>query len=88
MTGQPNDEVLASIRQLQQLGQLYEVRLLLLAGAKVPRTGGVLIARGGQTKDELAATLAEDPFLALGLADYAITEFVAGKYPPVLAGLV
>jgi len=32
MTGQPNDEVLASIRQLQQLGRLYEVRLLLLAG--------------------------------------------------------
>jgi len=32
MTGQPNDQVLASIRHLQQLGLLYEVRLLLLAG--------------------------------------------------------
>ena len=31
MTGQPNDEVLASIRQLHTLGTLYEVRLLLLA---------------------------------------------------------
>lgn len=32
MTGQPNDQVLASIRHLQHLGLLYEVRLLLLAG--------------------------------------------------------
>ncbi|MBI4885342.1 MAG: YjjW family glycine radical enzyme activase [Actinobacteria bacterium] len=32
MTGQPNDMVLAGIRQLHQLGLLYEVRLLLLAG--------------------------------------------------------
>jgi len=32
MTGQPNDMVLASIRQLHEMGLLYEVRLLLLAG--------------------------------------------------------
>lgn len=44
MTGQPNDEVLASITQLHGLGLLYEVRLLILAGvnddpALVRRTG-------------------------------------------------
>ena len=32
MTGQPNDEVLASIGHLHDLGRLHEVRLLLLAG--------------------------------------------------------
>ena len=32
MTGQPNDEVLASICRLQRLGLLYEVRLLLITG--------------------------------------------------------
>ena len=32
MTGAPNDQVLASIEHLQQLGLLYEVRLLILAG--------------------------------------------------------
>jgi len=32
MTGQPNGEVLASILQLQSLGLLYEVRLLIIAG--------------------------------------------------------
>lgn len=44
MTGQPNDQVLASIRHLAARGALYEVRLLLLAGvnddaALVQRTG-------------------------------------------------
>lgn len=62
--------------------------LLLLAGPKVPRTGGFLIARGGQTKDELIAVLADDPFLARGLADYTVTEFNAGKHNPVLANLI
>lgn len=62
--------------------------LLLLAGPKVPRTGGYLITRGGQTKDELLAILADDPFVALGLADYGVTEFMAGKHAPVLAGLI
>jgi pyruvate formate lyase activating enzyme len=32
MTGQPNDQVLASIRHLAAIGRLYEVRLLLLPG--------------------------------------------------------
>jgi pyruvate-formate lyase-activating enzyme len=49
MTAQPNDEVLASIRQLHALGLLYEVRLLLLAGvnddpALLRRTGEWLAA--------------------------------------------
>ena len=49
MTGQPNDQVLASIRYLQQLGRLEEVRLLLLAGvndddALLRRTGEWLAA--------------------------------------------
>ena len=49
MTGQPNDEVLASIRRLHALGKLYEVRLLLIAGvnddpALLRRTGEWLAA--------------------------------------------
>jgi pyruvate-formate lyase-activating enzyme len=49
MTGEPNDEVLASIRQLHTLGKLYEVRLLLLPGvnddpALLRRTGEWLAA--------------------------------------------
>ncbi|CAN5302530.1 YciI family protein [soil metagenome] len=61
--------------------------LLLMTGPKVPRTGGILIARGGQTEAELAAILAEDPFQIADLADYVITEFAAGKINPALTGL-
>ena len=49
MTGQPNDQVLDSIRHLAAHGALYEVRLLLLAGvnddpALLGRTGEWLAA--------------------------------------------
>ena len=49
MTGQPNDQVLASIRHLATRGVLYEVRLLLLAGVNddpslLRRTGEWLAA--------------------------------------------
>ena len=48
MTGQPNDEVLASIRQVHALGLLYEVRLLILAGVNngtelVQRLGALML---------------------------------------------
>jgi pyruvate formate lyase activating enzyme len=47
MTGQSNRQVLASIEHLQHIGQLYEVRLLLVAGVNddpevVRRTGEYL----------------------------------------------
>jgi YjjW family glycine radical enzyme activase len=38
MTGQPNDAVLASIVQLHEIGLLYEVRLLLMAGVNDDQT--------------------------------------------------
>ena len=60
---------------------------LILAGPKVPRTGGVLIGRGG-TKDEMIALLAQDPFQLAGLVKVEITEFVGGRFHPALADLV
>ncbi len=58
MTAQPNDEVLASIRQLHAMGKLYEVRLLLLAGvnddpALLRRTGEWLAAIDPQMRLKL-----------------------------------
>lgn len=62
--------------------------LLLMAGPKVPRTGGYLIARGGQTREELLAVLASDPFVSGKLADYVVTEFMPGKRNPILDDLI
>lgn len=61
------------------LDQHVESGLLLLAGPMVPRTGGILIFTGRETKDALAAILKEDPFAVHGLADYEIIEFTPGK---------
>ncbi|MEZ5282236.1 MAG: YjjW family glycine radical enzyme activase [Acidimicrobiales bacterium] len=45
MTGSPNDEVLASIAQLSQMGLLHEVRMLIVAGMNDDEE---LIRRSGQ----------------------------------------
>lgn len=59
--------------------------LIIAAGPMVPRTGGILIVRSGGTKEDLIALLKDDPFQVHGLADYAVTEFKAGKLNPALA---
>ena len=48
----------------------------IFSGRKVPRTGGVIVAKV-KTRDELEAILAKDPFAIAGIAEYEITEFVA-----------
>lgn len=62
--------------------------VLILTGPQVPRTGGVLIASAGRTREALEAILAQDPFSLHGLADFEIIEFAAGKFAPALADLV
>jgi uncharacterized protein YciI len=70
------------------LDQHVESGLLLLAGPMVPRTGGVLIFSGRETKDALAAILKQDPFAVHGLADYELIEFTPGKKNPLFNALV
>ena len=85
----PIEEIEArTVEHREWLDQHIASGLLILAGPLVPRTGGILVARGGGTKDDLAAVLAEDPFKVHGLADYAITEFKAGKFNPALVNLI
>lgn len=52
----------------------------LYAGAKVPRSGGIIIAND-MPRAELDAILAEAPFLQRGSATCTVTEFQA-KYTP------
>ena len=59
--------------------------LIIAGGPMVPRTGGILVVRSGGTKEELETLLKADPFHVHGLADYAVTEFKAGKLNPALA---
>lgn len=50
----------------------YESGLFLASGRKVPRTGGVILARG--ERSQIEAFVAADPFAVHGVADYEITE--------------
>ncbi|WP_445148050.1 YciI family protein [Baekduia sp. Peel2402] len=46
------------------------------SGAKVPRTGGVILAKA-MPRDELDDIIASDPFTRAGVAAYDVTEFAA-----------
>jgi uncharacterized protein YciI len=46
----------------------------LVSGRKIPRDGGIILAVG-KSRDEIAAIMNEDPFVAHGLADVRIVEF-------------
>src|ERR1700687_2101905 len=47
----------------------------VMAGRRVPRTGGLILARA-ESKEEVQRLLAEDPFSKAGVAQYEIIEFV------------
>lgn len=50
----------------------YDEGVFLASGRKIPRTGGVILARGERATIE--AMCAHDPFTVHGIAEYDITE--------------
>lgn len=54
----------------------YERGAFLVSGAKVPRTGGIILAKA-MPRDDLDAIIASDPFTREGVAAYDVTEFAA-----------
>ena len=69
------------------LDTLYAKKILLASGPQVPRTGGLLLARG-VSKDELRTLLDGDPFAQEGIARYNIVEFDPVKHCAELKDLV
>jgi uncharacterized protein YciI len=58
------------------VAEQYAAGRFLVSGAKVPRTGGVILARA-MPREELDAIVASDPFTREGVATYDVTEFTA-----------
>jgi uncharacterized protein YciI len=56
------------------LKQHYAAGRFLMSGRKVPRDGGIILAVG-ESAEQIAALVVQDPFVARGLADYRIIEF-------------
>jgi len=60
------------------LDQYIGKGVILVAGRKVPRTGGVIIARA-ESKEAMEKIMGEDPFSLHGIAVYEVTEFAPTK---------
>ncbi|KAK49552.1 hypothetical protein BG58_00830 [Caballeronia jiangsuensis] len=65
------------------LERYFAAGVFVVAGPKVPRDGGIILASGIE-RDRLDAIIAEDPFAQQGLAHYEITEFKATRLSPGL----
>lgn len=66
------DQHLAAHREFLKQG--YAMNMLLASGSQVPRTGGIILARGSN-KEALVNFLENDPFKKEGIASYSIVEF-------------
>jgi uncharacterized protein YciI len=75
------DQLIAS--HMAFIERCYASGLFLASGAKVPRTGGVIIARG-RTVADIEALITGDPFHMAGVAKYRITEFDPGNVAAAL----
>jgi uncharacterized protein YciI len=60
------------------LKKYYAAGHFLVSGRKIPRDGGIIMAVG-RTRQEIEGIVAEDPFVAHGLADARIIEFRASQ---------
>lgn len=78
------DEALAD--HVAFLKENYAKGIFVASGRKVPRTGGIILARN-VSRPELEAVIAEDPFKQRGIATYEVTEFVASMTAADLAVL-
>lgn len=69
------------------LDEYYAKGVLVMSGRQTPPTGGVIIAKA-QTREQLDAILAQDPFAIADVADYEVYEFIPNKFQPVLKELI
>ncbi|MFF5700960.1 YciI family protein [Streptomyces sp. NPDC012794] len=56
----------------------YASGVFLASGRKVPRDGGMILARG-VSRAEIEKIASEDPFAVAGVCAYRITEFIASR---------
>ncbi|SAK43288.1 YCII-related domain-containing protein [Caballeronia fortuita] len=65
------------------LERYFAAGVFVVAGPKVPREGGIILASGIE-RDRLDAIIADDPFAQQGLAHYDVIEFKATRLAPGL----
>jgi len=68
------------------LDEHYAAGRFLVSGRRIPRTGGVIVARGDD-RAEIEALVSNDPFVAAGVATCEVIRFRASQTAPGLEGL-
>jgi len=56
----------------------YDAGRFIVSGRRIPRTGGVILARGDD-REEIEALAASDPFVAAGVATCEVVQFRASQ---------
>jgi uncharacterized protein YciI len=78
----PVDEIDALMNDhVAWLKRCYDSGLFIASGRRVPRVGGVIIARSGD-EPALRAALAEDPFVIHAAARCEVVEFTPSMTAP------
>jgi uncharacterized protein YciI len=78
----PLEEVDAVMAEhMEWVREQYAAGRFLVSGRRVPRTGGVIIARG-DSRAEVEELAASDPFVKRGVATVEVIEFRASQTAP------
>jgi uncharacterized protein YciI len=84
----PLPEVDALMREhVAWLDEQYAAGRFLVSGRRIPRTGGVIVARGDD-REEIEALAATDPFVRGGVATCEVVQFRASQRAPGLDALL
>jgi uncharacterized protein YciI len=75
----PVEEVDALMREhMAWLNEQYDAGRFVVSGRQVPRTGGVIVARGDD-REEIERIAASDPFVTGGVATCEVIQFRASQ---------
>lgn len=69
------------------LDEHFAAGTFVASGRKVPRTGGVILAKA-ESRTVLEAILHQDPFSIADVAEFEVIEFVPTKTAPRLESLI
>jgi uncharacterized protein YciI len=79
---EPLGEVDALMRDhMAWLRENYDAGRFVVSGRRIPRTGGVILARGDD-REEIEAIAANDPFVRGGVATCEVVQFRASQSAP------
>ena len=75
----PLEEVDALMRRhMAWLNEQYDAGRFVVSGRRIPRTGGVILARGDD-REEIERLAATDPFVSGGVATCEVVQFRASQ---------